>query len=254
MKSPKMTRRDAVRAMAAFAASTSAYGLIGGRAWGDSAADSAPQIQSVVLPEGQPGVVKLDPAVRWAMVDGGKMGAELEVADGLLHIQPQKYHRPPSLYPFNKDLIWNVPIGDQAVYQAPTLDNETRAIRSAAPPPLKVDNSAYPWLQNEAMQVFQASPEDPMVRWSYAARPVYLPWPHKDDPGTAGGKGTFEMRTPADFRGLTVDGWAILIDESRPLLLRDVQAPPGPRRLGPDNRSTLPVSGPQRSSWHRLSQ
>lgn len=225
MKYPRLSRRDALRALAAFTA-TSSMGV--GRGWADSESAGGPQIEAIALQEGQPGVVKLDASVKWAMLDRNP-NAQLDAATGTLRIRPQDYVRPPLLYPFNKDSIWNVPIGDKAVYQAPRLDNETGAIRTPAPPPRLERNSAYPWLQKEAMKIFRISPTDPEARWSYERRPIDLPWPHKDDRSVAGGKGSFMMRTPQDFKGLTIDGWAILIDESgryyyetfKPHLVRD---------------------------------
>jgi hypothetical protein len=225
MKDGRLSRRETLHA---FAALTAVASLGAARSWADSGAAGESQIEAVALQEGQPGVVKLDASVKWEMLDRNP-NAELDPASGTLRIRPQTYSRSPLLYPFNQDSIWNVPIGDKAEYQAATLDNETGAIRTASPPPRFEKNSAYPWLQKDAMKIFRISPDDPEARWTYEARPVYLPWPHKDDAGVAGGGGSFTMRTPQDFRGLTVDGWAILIDESgryyyetfKPHLVRD---------------------------------
>jgi hypothetical protein len=142
--------------------------------------------------------------VAWSVADGDSTGATID-SSGHLTVPPQTFYRSPLLYPFNDQSIWNVPIGSGAVYQAYDPSNETGSIRLS-------NTSQFRTIGQDAMRVFQASVTDPVARWTYQARPKYLPWPYPNDPGNDFTPGHFDMPTPPNFTGLTVDGWAVLID------------------------------------------
>ena len=118
--------------------------------------------------------------------------------------------RPLRDYPFSSASIWNVPIGDAAVYQRDMPGNETSIIRNPDPFPDGGKPHAYPWLGRGVMTVYQATAADPPVRWHYQRRPQILPWPNSNPDGKGGGQ--IVIRTPNDFSGQTVDGWSILFE------------------------------------------
>ena len=118
--------------------------------------------------------------------------------------------RPIRDYPFSKGSIWNVPIGDGAVYQRDQPGNETSLIRNPDPFPDGGKPHAYLWLGRGVMMVYQATLADPQVRWHYQRRPQYLPWPNSSPDGKGGGQ--IVIRTPNDFTGRTMDGWSVLFE------------------------------------------
>ncbi|MGV1864519.1 MULTISPECIES: hypothetical protein [unclassified Rhizobium] len=150
----------------------------------------------------------------WGVDDAGGTSSTINSASGILSIPSQTYYRNPQNYPFSTGSIWNVPLASGAVYQSAAVGNETASIRDGDPVSDGGLPNAFQSVAVNSMRVYRAKSTDPIATWTYQGRPQYLPWPYPDDPGTYYGGGTFQMRTPVDLEAFSVDGWAILIDES----------------------------------------
>lgn len=104
-------------------------------------------------------------------------------------------------HPFSAGSIWNTPIGIGATFQSGT-DTQTSSLRHSS--------NVVPWIQDSAMEIYQAKATDPLATWTYSSRAETAAWGAN---GGAAWGGSFQMRTPTDVQFATSDGWAIIVSE-----------------------------------------
>jgi hypothetical protein len=116
--------------------------------------------------------------------------------------------RDPALQPFSESSIWNTPLGRGAKFLEADAP-ESIMLRSES---VGGHGRSYLWIAKDALGVYRAKRDDPVVKWTYTGRSATAPWPE----GGPIQNGVIAIQTPKDIRflGGGTDGHAIIIDVS----------------------------------------